>query len=158
MPATMQDSASFAPRMTPDEARRRFSAARVARLATVDATGRPHLVPIVFAVRGDTLYSAVDHKPKRTTALKRLANITANPQVSVLVDHYEDDWDRLWWARADGRARVVPAGEEPELRASALSALAGRYRQYLQQPPEGDLIVVEVERFSGWAATYSAGP
>jgi PPOX class probable F420-dependent enzyme len=104
-----------------------------------------------------TLVTAIDHKPKRTTALRRLANITANPQVSVLVDHYEDDWDRLWWARADGRARVVPAGQDLELRARALEALAGRYRQYLLQPPEGDLIVVEVERFSGWAATYSAG-
>ena len=131
----------------------------VARLATIGYRGDPHLVPITFVLIGEsTLVTAVDHKPKRTTALKRLANITANPQVSVLVDHYEDDWDRLWWARADGHARVVPVGEEPDLRASALSALAGRYHQYLQQPPEGDLIVVEVERFSGWAATYSAGP
>ncbi len=79
-----------------------------------------------------TLVTAVDHKPKRTTALRRLANIAANPQVSVLVDHYEDDWDRLWWARADGRARVVPAGQDLELRATALDALAGRYRQYLR--------------------------
>jgi PPOX class probable F420-dependent enzyme len=145
--------------MTSAEALHRFATATVARLATVGSQGRPHLVPITFAlVDPQTLVTAVDHKPKRTRALRRLANIEANPQVSVLVDHYEDDWDRLWWARADGRARVVPAGEEPELRASALSALAGRYRQYLQQPPEGDLIVVEVERFSGWAATYSAGP
>ncbi|HUY59743.1 MAG TPA: TIGR03668 family PPOX class F420-dependent oxidoreductase [Solirubrobacteraceae bacterium] len=141
------------------EARRRFATSTVARLATIGYKGDPHLVPITFALIGKTtLVTAVDHKPKRTTALRRLANIAANPQVSVLVDHYEDDWDRLWWARADGRARVVPAGEEPELRASALSALTGRYRQYVSQPPEGDLIVVEVERFSGWAATYSAGP
>jgi PPOX class probable F420-dependent enzyme len=141
------------------EARRRFATSTVARLATVGYSGDPHLVPITFALIGETtLVTAVDHKPKRTTALRRLANIAANPQVSVLVDHYEDDWDRLWWARADGRARVVPAGQEPELRATALSALRGRYRQYLRQPPEGDLIVVEVERFSGWAATYSAGP
>jgi PPOX class probable F420-dependent enzyme len=141
------------------EARRRFATSMVARLATIGYRGDPHLVPITFALIGEsTLVTAVDHKPKRTTALKRLANITAHPQVSVLVDHYEDDWDRLWWARADGHARVVPVGEEPDLRASALSALAGRYHQYLQQPPEGDLIVVEVERFSGWAATYSAGP
>jgi PPOX class probable F420-dependent enzyme len=141
------------------EAARRFVTATVARLATVGSTGDPHLVPITFAVIGETtLVTAVDHKPKRTTALRRLANIAANPQVSVLVDHYEDDWDRLWWARADGRARVVSAGQEPELRARAVDALAGRYRQYLRQPPDGDLIVVAVERFSGWAATYSAGP
>jgi PPOX class probable F420-dependent enzyme len=141
------------------EAARRFGTATVARLATVGPTGNPHLVPITFALLGETiLVTAVDHKPKRTTALRRLANIAANPQVSVLADHYEDDWDRLWWARADGRARVVSAGQELEVRATALAALAGRYRQYLRQPPDGDLIVVEVERFSGWAATYSAGP
>jgi PPOX class probable F420-dependent enzyme len=133
----------------------------VARLATIGYAGDPHLVPITFALIGEsdtTLVTAVDHKPKRTTALRRLANIAANPQVSVLVDHYEDDWDKLWWARADGRARVVAAGQETGLRAAALAALADRYRQYLRRPPEGDLIVVEVERFSGWAATYSADP
>lgn len=143
--------------MNPAQARERFATATVARLATVGSTAAPHLVPITFALLEDaTLVTAVDHKPKRTTALRRLANIAANPQVSVLVDHYEDDWNMLWWARADGRARVVSAGQELELRARALGALAGRYRQYLRQPPEGDLIVVEVERFSGWSATYSA--
>src|SRR5579862_2932491 len=98
------------------EARERFASSMVARLATIGYTDDPHLVPITFALIGEsTLVTAVDHKPKRTTALRRLANIAAHPQVSVLVDHYEDDWDRLWWVRADGRARVVAAGQEPEL-------------------------------------------
>jgi PPOX class probable F420-dependent enzyme len=137
-------------------ARLRFITATVARLATVGSGGRPHLVPITFALLDDTtLVTAVDHKPKRTTALLRLANIAANPQVAVLVDHYSDDWEQLWWARADGRARVVEHDQEPTLRASALRALAGRYHQYVEHPPTGVLIVIEVERFSGWSAAYS---
>jgi PPOX class probable F420-dependent enzyme len=93
--------------VTPHQARRRFAAARVARLATADAAGRPHIVPVTFAVDGDVVYSAVDAKPKRGTALKRLANVAANPAVALLVDHYADDWNELWWVRADGTGRVV---------------------------------------------------
>jgi PPOX class probable F420-dependent enzyme len=93
--------------MDADAARARFALSRVARLATASADARPHLVPIVFALAGDVLYTAVDGKPKTTTALRRLANMAANPQVAVLVDHYEDDWTRLWWARADGTVRIL---------------------------------------------------
>ena len=133
--------------MTPEEARARFAAARVAHLATAAADGRPHVVPCTFAVLGDaTIVTAVDHKPKRTTALKRLANLAANPRVALLADHYDEDWDALWWARADGTARVTDAAE-PELRA----ALAARYPQYREHPPAGALIVVRVERWSGWS-------
>ena len=82
----------------------------------------PHVVPCTFALLGDaTIVSAVDHKPKRTTALRRLANIAANPRVALLADHYDDDWEALWWARADGTARVVAPGAEPELRAAAVA-------------------------------------
>jgi PPOX class probable F420-dependent enzyme len=133
------------------DARARFAAARVARLATVDAGARPHLVPIVFAVTGDTVYSAVDDaKPKATTRLKRLANIAANPNVAVMADHYDDDWTRLWWVRADGRARVL----EPEAAEAgrARDLLAARYPQYRDRPPPGPVIAVDVERWSGWAA------
>src|SRR6202042_3419193 len=105
----------------------RFAAARVARLATADAEGRPHLVPLVFAVHDDTVYSAVDAKPKRTTSLRRLANVAENPAVSLLVDHYEDDWERLWWVRADGRGRVLD-GQSPEAR-QAIDWLRERYPQ-----------------------------
>ena len=139
--------------MTAGEARERLAGARVARLATAGADGRPHVVPCTFAVLGeDTIVSAVDHKPKRTTALRRLANIAANPQVAVLADPYEDDWDALWWARADGTARVVEPGGEPALRAAALHELTARYPQYRDRPPAGALMVVEVERWSGWSA------
>jgi PPOX class probable F420-dependent enzyme len=129
------------------EARERFAAARVARLATADAEGGPHLVPVVFALRDETVYSAVDAKPKRTTSLRRLANVAENPAVSLLVDHYEDDWDRLWWVRADGRGRVLD-GSEPEA-ARAIELLRARYPQ---QRATGAVLAVDVQSWSGWAA------
>lgn len=135
--------------MTPDDARRRFAAARVAHLATADASGRPHLVPFVFALAGDTVYSAVDHKPKRTTALRRLVNIAENPAVSVLADEYDDEeWTRLWWVRGDGFARVLDPSS-PECR-EGLQLLCERYAQYAARPPEGPVIAADVGRWSGW--------
>jgi PPOX class probable F420-dependent enzyme len=132
------------------EARALLSSARVARLATVDSEGQPHLVAITFAVDGDSIVSAVDHKPKRTTRLRRLANIEANPRVSVLADHYEDDWSKLWWARADGLARIVePGADEHD---SVVTLLAGRYGQYDERRPDGPAIVISVSRWSGWRA------
>ena len=129
--------------MSPAE---RFAACRVARLATAGPDGVQHLVPIVFAVAGDVIHTAVDGKPKSTSRLRRLANIAANPRVSVLADHYEDDWSRLWWVRADGVARILessPAG---------LAALAGRYPQYRETPPPGPFLEIAVERWSEWRA------
>ena len=137
--------------MTGEEARARFAAGRVARLATADAEGRPHLVPIVFAVAGDTVYHAVDAKPKRTTRLRRLANARANPRVALLADHYDDaDWTALWWVRADGAARVLEPGEAEAGR--AVEHLAARYAQYRETPPEGPVLAVDVERWTGWSA------
>ena len=134
--------------MTPAEARARFSAARVARLATADAHGRPHLVPVVFAVDGDRIYSAVDTKPKRTTALRRLRNVAENPFVALLVDHYDDaDWGALWWVRAEGRGRVLEV-DAPEAR-RAVELLRARFPQ---QRVVGAVLAVDVERWSGWSA------
>jgi PPOX class probable F420-dependent enzyme len=134
--------------VTTQVARRRFAAARVARLATVDARTQPHLVPIVFALAGETIYSVVDAKPKRTAALRRLQNVSSNPRVSVLVDHYDDaDWGALWWVRADGVARVLGL-EQPEA-ARALELLAQRYPQ---QRAIGPVLAVDVERWTGWSA------
>ena len=130
--------------------RARFAEARVARLATVDAAGRPHLVPIVFVPTAEGLATVVDAKPKQHHRLRRLANIRANPEVSVLVDRYDDDWSRLWWARADGTARVVELTEGDA--AGAVAALAERYPQYRTTPPPGPLIAVTVRRWSGWSA------
>ena len=139
--------------MTAAEARTRLAGARVAHLATAGADARPHVVPCTFAVLDDaTIVSAIDHKPKRTTALRRLANIAANPQVALLADHYADDWDALWWARADGTARIVAPEAEPELRAAAVRSLTARYAPYRERPPDGPLVVIAVRRWSGWSA------
>ena len=134
-------------KLSPAEARARFSAARVARLATVSAGGVPHLVPVTFAVRGDEVVFAVDHKPKSSTSLRRLANIESNPAVCFLADGYDEDWSRLWWARADGTARVLPPGAEP------VSWLVAKYEQYTERPPEHAVVVTTVRTWSGWAGS-----
>ena len=136
--------------MDPSRAREAFVSERVARLATVDEAGQPHLVPLVFAVEGGTVYSAVDGKPKRSSALRRLDNVRANPAVCLLVDHYEDDWERLWWVRADGRGRVLDPADAEARRATEL--LAERYPQHRREPPQGAVLAVDVVRWSGWAA------
>ncbi len=135
-------------RWSSEHAREIFAASRVARLATVSADCHPHLVPVTFVAHEDTVATAVDTKPKSTTNLKRLANITANPRVCLLADEYDDDWDRLWWARADGQARIAHAGAERE---AALERLARRYPQYDRSPPTGPVILVDVHRWSGWS-------
>jgi PPOX class probable F420-dependent enzyme len=140
--------------MNAEEARGLLASARVARLATCGADGQPHLVPITFALDGDVILTAVDHKPKRTANLRRLRNIAANPRVSVLVDHYEDDWSRLWWARADGTARAIQPAE-PE-HADAVARLAVRYDEYRERPPQGPAIAITVSRWSAWRATPPA--
>jgi PPOX class probable F420-dependent enzyme len=129
--------------------RGRVSEARVARLATADADGRPHVVPITFALDGDTIFFAVDAKPKRTTDLKRLRNIAANPSVSVLVDHYDEDWNRLWWVRIDGTARVVDNAAQA---GHALDQLVSRYPQYRRARPSGPVVAISIQRITGWAA------
>jgi PPOX class probable F420-dependent enzyme len=128
----------------------RLTAARVARLATIDADGRPHLVPIVFALDGDTLYSAVDRKPKRSQTLRRIENARARPDVTILVDHYDDDWRQLWWIRLRGRARVLDDGEERE---RALALLRDKYPQYRVEPPDGPVLAVDVSDVRDWSAS-----
>lgn len=132
--------------------RARLAAARVGRLATVAPSGAPRVVACCFVLEGDLVYSAVDHKPKRTPRLARLANIAGRPPVSLLADHYEEDWTRLWWVRADGRARELGAGEEAE-RERAIDALAAKYPQYRARRPEGPVIAIAIDRWTGWSAT-----
>lgn len=133
--------------MDPTEARSRFAAERVARLSTVDEQGSPHLVPVTFAVAGSTIVMAVDQKPKRDRELKRLRNVAANPRVSVLADHYDEDWSRLWWVRADGAASVMRDGFAPWV-----DLLVAKYPQYQGQRPAGPVMCIDVERWSGWSA------
>ncbi len=124
------------------------AASRVAHLATAGRDGRPHVVPICFALDGETLYTAVDEKPKRTRRLKRLENIEANPRVEVLIDHYEDDWTKLWWVRLRGTARIV---EDPR----AVDLLVAKYPQYAERRPEGPVIAIDVEERSEWTSSPS---
>lgn len=139
--------------------RRRFAHARVARLATVNHDGSPHLVPICFALVGDRVVTVVDHKPKTTTNLRRLANVRVQPAVTLLVDHWDEDWSNLWWIRVDGRAFVVSPGAGADRAAEAaleplLLDLHDKYRgSYGMHSFDGPAIVIEIERWSGWAAS-----
>jgi PPOX class probable F420-dependent enzyme len=136
------------------EAHRRLAEARVARLATADRLGHPHVVPICFAVDGDRLYSAVDHKRKRGPTLRRLDNLRANPAASVLVDHYEEDWDHLWWVRADGVATVLEPEDAraSEERGRAVALLARKYDQYVGRAPGGAVISLALQSWRSWAS------
>jgi PPOX class probable F420-dependent enzyme len=129
--------------------RQRVAAARVGRLATVTGGGGPHVVPCCFALDGDRIVSAVDAKPKTTPALRRLANLRARPRASLLVDHYDEDWSRLWWVRVDGAGRVVDAGPE---RDRALDLLVAKYDQYARQRPPGAVVVIEIDGWRAWEA------
>jgi PPOX class probable F420-dependent enzyme len=160
-------------RMTTADARQRFQAARVARLATVTGLGAPHLVPVTFAVIGAPLrvdphgtaaqpsvaaeaaaagaliVFAIDHKPKSTTALRRLDNIAANPRVTFLADSYAEDWARLWWVRADCTAEIVDGA----VRDAAISTLCAKYPQYQAIPPDGVVVGAVVDTWMGWQAS-----
>jgi PPOX class probable F420-dependent enzyme len=126
----------------------RLATARVARLATHNPRGGIDLVPCTFAlVNDDTIVTAIDHKPKRTARLQRLENIRTNPSVTVLVDHYDDDWSTLWWVRARGDARVVD-----HLEPALVEALVVKYGQYADHRPDGAAIVIHVTELSGWSA------
>lgn len=131
-----------------DEARRRLADSSVGHLATVRPDGRPHIVPIVFAVVDDAVYSIADPKPKAGLDLLRFRNISANPAVSLLVDHYDEDWARLWWVRVDGVARVIERGPN---RDQTIRLLRQKYPQYeAWSAPFGAAMVMVIERWTSW--------
>ncbi len=134
--------------LQPDEAVRRLLASEVARLATASADAVPHIVAVTFAEASGRIYIAIDHKPKSSTRLTRLRNIEQNPSVSLLVDHYSPDWEALWWARMDGRARVLEPGNAPD---EAVRALRAKYPQYRGMPLDGPVIEIEPARTTGWS-------
>lgn len=133
--------------MHDEEMRRRLGEARVGRLATVTSAGGPHLVPCCFVLDGDVVYSAIDAKPKSTLALRRLANLRANPRASLLVDFYADDWSTLWWVRVDGLGEVISAGAD---RDAAISLLVQKYDQYTSEPPPGPVIAIAIATWRSW--------
>lgn len=124
-------------------AEERVAQARVGRLATVTPEGRPHVVPVCFALAGGRIYTAVDAKPKSKRALRRLENVRATGRASLLVDHYEEDWARLWWVRVDGSAEVI----ESE---AAIDVLAAKYEQYRAARPAGPVIAITPDRWRSW--------
>jgi PPOX class probable F420-dependent enzyme len=124
-------------------AERRLAEARVGRLATVTPDGRPHLVPVCFALVEGHIYTAIDAKPKSGRPLQRLENVRATGRASLLVDHYEEDWTRLWWVRVDGPAEVIESD-------AAIDALAAKYEQYRAARPDGPVIAVTAERWRSW--------
>ncbi|OBK87310.1 TIGR03668 family PPOX class F420-dependent oxidoreductase [Mycolicibacter sinensis] len=127
----------------------RFARGRVARLATVAPDGSPHLVPVVFTLLDDVIYTAVDAKPKTTKRLRRLRNIERNARVSVLVDQYDDDWSQLWWVRADGTATLHHDGAAM---ATGYQALRAKYPQYQTVALAGPVITIAVEHWASWRA------
>lgn len=137
--------------MDRDEAWARVRYARVGRMATVTSSRRPHVIPFVFALveqgPARVAYWAVDRKPKRSTDLQRIRNIEENPAVEFVVDGYEEDWERLWWVRCSGTARVVDTDAE---RRSALHELEEKYPQYAIDPPDGPVVAIDIETCEGW--------
>ncbi|HXR71301.1 TIGR03668 family PPOX class F420-dependent oxidoreductase [Actinocrinis sp.] len=140
-------------RLSAEHARERFADSPVAVLGTTDEDGIPHLVPVTYLVSGDKVFIAIDGKPKRSQDLKRLRNIAANPRVCLLAQRYDDDWTRLWWARADGTACIV---EPDDVSFGVFGGLAERYPWYRTNPPDGPVIVVTVDKWSGWS--FAEGP
>jgi PPOX class probable F420-dependent enzyme len=134
--------------VTPEEMRRRLAESPVGRLATIDPDGRPNVVPFVFALDGETLFTTVDAKPKGTARLQRLRNLERDPRCTVLVDHYDDDWKRLWWVRVRGRGRMV---EDDDERARAAAALEAKYPQYGEVDVGEVVIAIDADEWSAWA-------
>ncbi len=129
------------------EALRRVGTARSGHLGTVRADGRPHVVVVTFALVGDAVVTAIDHKPKKTERLQRLINLEHRPDATFLVDHYEDDWDRLWWVRIDGEAAIFTGGPE---RDQAIAALQHKYADYRDRAPQGPVISLSISRITSW--------
>jgi PPOX class probable F420-dependent enzyme len=134
------------PSWPPAIAEERLAHARIGRLATVTPVGHPHLVPVCFVLHDSRIYTAVDAKPKVTSALARLENVRATGRASLLVDHYEEDWTNLWWVRVDGVAEVMHSER-------ALDALAAKYEQYRAARPAGPVIAIAPERWRSWVAS-----
>ena len=133
------------------EIRARLEVARVARLATLDSKQKSHLIPICYAYNGTVFYSAIDRKPKRVSPerMARLKNIKKNPQVALLVDHYDEDWTRLWYVLVRGKAELVSA---PAERKVALQCLRAKYPQYSSAMLEDDapLLRITAQRVTAW--------
>ena len=133
--------------------RKKLKQARVARLATLDAKGGPHIVPVCFVFDGKAFYTAIDRKPKRVSPdqLVRLQNIRAVSRVALLIDEYDEDWTRLWYVLIRGKAKLIPNSAHQE-RASAIRKLRAKYPQYARGMLAEDAPVIRItlERTTCW--------
>ncbi|HEX5229259.1 MAG TPA: TIGR03668 family PPOX class F420-dependent oxidoreductase [Bryobacteraceae bacterium] len=137
--------------------RKILKAARVARLATMDAEGKPQIVPVCFAYDGEFFYTAIDRKPKRVPPdrLARLKNIASASNVALLIDHYDEDWSKLWYVLIHGKAKLLPKSAREE-RARATRKLRAKYPQYTREmlpemlPDDAPIIRVRPERITSW--------
>ena len=142
--------------MLTDQERRFLEAGRVARLATADAEGRPHVVPVCYALTPSTVYFTIDEKPKRRpgASLKRLANLRANPFAALVVDRYDEDWSRLGWVMVQGRAEILHAGPEHD---RAQAELRARYPQLIAMQIEAlPVVAVRIDHVSSWGRLEGA--
>ena len=140
---------------TLDDIRATLESARHGYLSTASPEGDPHLQPVVFQVLGDSVYIAIDEKPKTTLRLRRLTNIEANPKFALLVDHYNDDWNRLWWVLLRGPASVLwPSEWDGDEAGAVIAALREKYPLYesmgLEERP---LLKLTPERVTRWSAS-----
>jgi PPOX class probable F420-dependent enzyme len=136
--------------MLTDVQRRFLAGQRVARLATADAAGRPHVVPVCYALIGSSVYFTIDEKPKKAPGarLKRLANLRANPMAALVVDRYEEDWSRLGWVMLQGAAEILESGDEHDL---AQASLRARYPQLVTMRIEGlPVVAVRIDDVASW--------
>jgi PPOX class probable F420-dependent enzyme len=132
---------------------KKLKEARVARLATSDSRGRPHIIPVCFAYDGRLFYTAIDQKPKRVPRerLARLENIRAAPDVALLIDEYDDDWTQLWYILIRGRAELISEAAQQE-RAWAIGNLKAKYPQYARGMLADDAPVIRItpDRITAW--------
>jgi PPOX class probable F420-dependent enzyme len=127
-----------------------LSVAPVGRLATADAGGAPHVIPVCYVFDGQAIYSVLDQKPKRSALprLKRVRNIQANPRVALVVDHYEEDWQRLWYILVSGQAELLVEGNE---RVEAIKLLRQKYSQYRDMPIDPNPVIkITPDRVVSW--------
>lgn len=135
----------------PSWARRLLEDAAVGHLGLIDEAGGPRVLPVSFAVCGEQLVTAIDHKPKRRAGaeLARVRWLRRRPVAALTVDHYSDDWTQLAWVQALGQVAVLDASDAED----ALAALLARHEQYRTRPPAGPVLALAPQRMLWWRAS-----
>jgi PPOX class probable F420-dependent enzyme len=132
----------------PDWAWDLVEGSRVARLAFLDESDLPRVLPVTYALAEGAVWSAIDHKPKRSSEPARLRYLRRRPEAALCVDRYDDDWERLAWVQLLGRVELI----EPAAAETALGALVAKYAPYREHPPDGPFLRLPVERALHWRA------